>query len=252
MLTIGLLGYLGLGVYLYAFQRALLYYPVAEPPDTEAASLWLTVGDARIRVWIVNPGQDAALIYFGGNAEAVVYNAEKFTRWFPEYTGYLVNYRGYAGSTGKASEGALFRDALAVYDHIAAHHARIAALGRSLGTGVAVYLASERTIDRLALVTPFDSVVAVARNLYPIYPVSVMIKDKYDSIARAPEVTAPTLVLIAEDDTLIPPKHAFELVAAFAVDQVHTEVVANTNHYTIGHSHQYQAVLRDFFNGERR
>jgi pimeloyl-ACP methyl ester carboxylesterase len=249
VLTISLLAYLGFGAYLYAFQRAFLYYPVGEPASSAAASLWLSTGDVRIRVWVINPEQDAALIYFGGNAEAVIHNADEFTRWFPEYSIYLVNYRGYAGSTGTASEAGLFGDALAVYDDIAARHVRIATLGRSLGTGVAVYLASERPIDRLALVTPFDSVVAVARSLYPIYPVSVMIKDKYDSLSRAPKVTAPTLVLIAEDDTLIPPKHAFRLVTAFAANQVRTEVVANANHFSIGNSHQYRAALRDFFAG---
>ena len=72
---------------------------------------------------------------------------------------------------------ALFADALALFDHVAPRHAALDLIGRSLGSAVAVYLASQRGVDRVALVTPYDSVLAVARAVYPLYPVDWLLKD---------------------------------------------------------------------------
>jgi hypothetical protein len=79
----------------------------------------------------------------------------------------------------------LFSDALAIYDRIKKDHQQIIAIGRSLGTGVAVYLAAQREIEKLVLVTPFDSLRSVAQEIYPIYPISLILKESYRSIEYA-------------------------------------------------------------------
>lgn len=218
LLKIVLLVYVGFGGLLYVAQRSMMYLPAAENAADDTPFEQIDVDGATLKVWVVGDREDDALIYFGGNAEDVYYNVVDFRRHLPETTVYLVNYRGYGGSSGSPSEQALFADALQLFDRLSPRHARLAAMGRSLGSGVAVYLAAERPVDRLLLVTPPDSALAVARRLYPIYPVGVMLKDRYESVAYAPHVTAPTRVLIAEHDRVIPRAHSERLVDAFVVE----------------------------------
>jgi pimeloyl-ACP methyl ester carboxylesterase len=203
-------------------------------------------GDERLRVWRINPGRAAALIYLGGNAEAVSGNAGTFLRLFPERTSYLVNYRGYGGSTGEPSEGGLYEDALAVFDYVRAAHSHVAVVGRSLGSGVATYLAANRPVDRLVLVTPYDSVERVAQAHYPMYPMSVLLKDKFDSMSRADAIRVPTLVLTAERDRLITPEHSRRLAAAIEPRWVESVVVEGANHFDIDRRSTYRAALAAF------
>ncbi|MFM2003805.1 MAG: hypothetical protein RI963_3231, partial [Planctomycetota bacterium] len=118
-----------------------------------------------------DPGQDAlpagAVIYFGGNAEEVDRSADDYAAAFPRHAIYLMNYRGYGGSQGGPSKAALHRDAAALYEYVASRHGTIVVIGRSLGSGVAVRLAVSNRVDRLILITPFDSIVNVARGLFP-------------------------------------------------------------------------------------
>ena len=120
-----------------------------------------------------------------------------------------VNYRGYGLSEGRPGEAALAADALAVYDLLAARWGRRPGahrrLWRSLGSGVAVQLAAKRPVRAVMLVSPFDSLRSIARKQYPIIPVSLLLKHPFDSLARAPGIEAPLLVLAGERDTLIPP-----------------------------------------------
>jgi uncharacterized protein len=132
----------------------------------------------------------------------------------------LVNYRGFGQSSGTPSEQAMYGDALALHDWAAARAdldpARMVAFGRSLGSGVATYLAAARPVAATILATPFDSAVAVARAVYPWLPVSLLLRHRFESIARAPQLRAPLLMLVATDDRVIPNPHSERLYAAWA------------------------------------
>ncbi len=238
--------YVGFGAYLYAFQRSFIYHPT---PDGTAAGyerLAIASDGERIQVWRSNPGRASAVIYFGGNAEAVGYGAADLARILPRHTLYLVDYRGYGGSSGVPSEAGLYLDALAVYDAIGAEHAEITALGRSLGSGVATYLAVQRPLDRLVLVTPFDNFESLAKGLYPVYPVGLLLRESYDSLARAPAIRAPTLIVIAAQDRQIPPDHARRLAAAFAAGQVEVVEIPDADHFSVSLRPGYAAALQGF------
>ena len=107
--------------------------------------------------------------------------SRRFRAAFPDRSLFLVNYRGYGGSSGQPSEAALFADALAIFDHVRREHSEIAVMGRSLGSGVAVLVASERPVEQLVLVTAFDSLVNVAREYLRWLPVGRLLRDRYDS-----------------------------------------------------------------------
>jgi len=245
-LTVAALVYGLLCAVLFFAQRSMLYFPTpaGELPGAEAHSL--QSGGETLRIWVRPTQGAAALIYFGGNAEDVGWNLAPFAKAMPARAIYLVNYRGYGGSSGSPSEQGLFADALAVYDRVRQKHPDIAVVGTSLGSGVAVHLASARKVDRLVLVAPYDSIENVARDRFPILPVSLLLKDKFDSAARVPGVTAKTLVVIAGNDEIIPRQRSDALVARFPADQVRVEVIPGATHNTVADSPRYLELIAGF------
>ncbi|HEY7671668.1 MAG TPA: alpha/beta fold hydrolase [Gammaproteobacteria bacterium] len=231
---------------LYVGQRSLLYFPTPESHATGANALRVETADATLKVWHIAHGSDHAILYFGGNAEDVAWNIEPFTALFPESDVYLVNYRGYGGSSGSPSEAALLQDAEAVYDAIRTNHSAVSVIGRSLGSGVAVHVASVRDIRRIVLVTPYDSVMNVAKEQYAIFPVALMLKDTFDSYSKADAIDVPTLVLLAERDRVIPHRHSARLVTALSAERVRVQTIQGTNHDSIADSGAYRQALRDF------
>jgi pimeloyl-ACP methyl ester carboxylesterase len=215
LISVFFLLYLSACAYLYYNQRAFLYYPSPEIEAPRAEKISLPSGGETLRIWHVGPADGDAILYFGGNAEAVGELAPYFTENLPHHSVYLINYRGYGGSTGSPSEQALFQDALTVYDFVHAKHANIDVIGRSLGTGVAVYLATQRDVKKLLLTSPYDSIESLAKNQYPIFPVSLLLKDKFASVDRVPAIAIPTMILLAETDNTVPHRNTQVLIDAF-------------------------------------
>jgi hypothetical protein len=245
-LLIVLLIYSGACAWLNFGQRGLIYHPTSEVQRSDAEEHKLDTAGETLKLWVLAGNKTDAIIYFGGNAENVAWNIPVFASVFNKYAVYLVNYRGYGGSTGQPSEVALFVDAVNIYDQLKTRHASVSVIGRSLGSGVAVYLASVREVDKLLLITPFDSVENIGKKQFPLFPVSLLLEDKYDSLSRAGKIEAPTSVLIAEHDEIIPRENSEALVAAFKPSVVQVKVLANTGHNFSSTSPDYLNVLREF------
>ena len=238
--------YVGLCLLLYAKQRTMLYYPTPESHTDEAELIRLESAGETLNIWQANPGQPQAILYFGGNGENVVSTIPTLGKLFPHHTVYFIHYRGYGGSTGTPSEKGLFRDALNIHDHVQANHRGISAIGRSLGSGVAIHLAAHRKLEKLVMVTPYDSIEVLAKKALRFLPVSLLLKDKYRSVDLAPGIETPTLVLIAEHDEVIPRASTDRLIAAFDPARVVTQVFEGATHNTIGGDPGYLPRLREF------
>ena len=156
-----------------------------------------------------------------------------------DWAALLVNYRGYGLSLGQPSETMLCRDALALYDRATRRpdidSGRVIVIGRSLGTGVATYLASQRPVAGVVLISPYDSLVQVAREAYSFLPVNLLLRHRFDSAARAPSIRAPLLALVAARDEVIRPERSRQLVQAWG-GPARFEVLGGVDHNTI-HSH---------------
>jgi len=237
--------YLALCVALFVFQRALIYYPQPRAVGTTATLLTLPVAEAQVLVTIRSHEGPDALIYFGGNAEDVSRNLPGFTQAFPDHALYLLHYRGYGGSTGSPSEEAIARDALALFDQVHATHPHVAVVGRSLGSGVAVRLASQRPVARLVLVTPYNSLEELAARQFRWFPVRWLLKDKYQSWQYAARITVPTVVIAAEHDEVIPRSSTERLLSHFTPGVASLQVVAGTGHNSISESPDYLNRLRE-------
>ena len=200
-----------------ALQNALMFHPVrldvpapAPPAGWRVEAVALERPDGvTVRGWLVLPPTlpARAVIYAGGNAEEISWLVAQADRFGGRAVA-LVNYRGFGTSDGTPGEDALVGDAVALHERLAARpdlvRSGIAAMGRSLGTAIAVHLASTRPVDRVVLVSPYDSVEAVGAHYFPSTLVRALIADRYDAAALAPGVRVPMLAVVAGDDEVIP------------------------------------------------
>jgi esterase/lipase len=158
-----------------------------------------------------------------------------------------MDYRGYGKSSGEANEEGLYSDALKLYDSIKEKHKRISVGGRSLGSAVATYVASKREVSKLALITPFDSIVSVGQKRYPMYPAGLMLHaNRYDSISRVKEISAETFIVIAGDDKVIPRKNTQNLINAFKGKKLKIDTIKNRGHNDISSDERYYRIMQDF------
>ena len=244
MLGLALAGYLGVCGVLYAFQRSLLYLPQPRAVTSPQSTLHLPVDGADLVVTVRPHAGPKAIIYFGGNGEDVSQSLAAFGDWFPDHALYLLHYRGYGGSTGEPTERGNHADASALFDRVRAEHPDVAIIGRSLGTGVAVRLASERPASRLVLVTPYDSIEAIARTAYPYLPISWLLVDKYESWRYAPMIQVPTTIIVAERDEVIPRASTERLVGRFARGVASVTVIPGAGHNDLVLTPRYRTALQ--------
>ena len=238
------LGYLAACLALFVFQRSMIYYPPAAAALRAPQVSTLDVPGAMIRVAERSHPGPRAVLYFGGNAEDVSVSLPQLNQAFTDRALYLPHYRGYAGSTGKPTEQALIADALALYDRVAALQPHILVIGRSLGTGVAIQVASRRKVDGLVLVTPFDSLRELAARQFPYFPVRWMLRDTYESWRYAPNITAPTLIIAAQHDEIIPRASTERLLAHFRQGVASMEIVEKAGHNSISDKPAYGLLLQ--------
>jgi len=193
VLLVGIVGavYGALCLLLYVQQDTFIFYPVRNDPALvkrwQARRVEIPTPDTIIEGWWAqndSATDDVTIIYFGGNAEDVLYTAEAAQR-FNARRILVTNYRGYGGTPGQPSETALLNDALAIYDYAAKQPGvsgdDIVVIGRSLGSGVATYLAANRVVRGVVLITPYDSLAGVAQAHFPYFRVRLLLKHRYPS-----------------------------------------------------------------------
>jgi hypothetical protein len=191
---------------------------------TSAQHLEVRTPDANTLVGVRIPAKGErtqsapTLLGFGGNA----WNAEAMALYlhglFPDRDVVTFHYRGYAPSSGRPSAEALLSDSLLIFDHLQQSGAgeRVIAVGFSIGSGVAAYLARQRPVAGLIMVTPFDSLVALARSIYWWAPVGLLLRHRMPTIDFVRESHVPTALIIAERDTIVPARRSTPLRAAIA------------------------------------
>lgn len=238
--------YFGLCVALFLSQRSLLYFPPPRSLANNAPTIAFPVDGAELLITVRARNGPKALVYFGGNGEDVSYSLPTLVAAFPEHALYLMNYRGYGGSSGKPSEAAIVADSLALFDKVHAEHSDIVVMGRSLGSGVAIHLAIQRQVSGLVLVTPYNSIQELAARRYPLFPVRLLVLDKFESWKYAPRITIPTLVIAAEHDYTVPGWSTELLLTHFQSGVATLSVIPGTGHNTISESPEYIALLKNF------
>lgn len=246
---------------LYLYQEKLVFFPQAvsvgqlqhiRELGSKVEELTLTMKDGtELHGWFVKNGKNAklkTLIYFGGNGDELshmVDMADKFAGWSVVF----VNYRGYGASEGKPSEENLCGDALIIYDYLANRNdvddKNLVVMGRSLGTGIATYVAANRNTAGVILVSPYDKLSSPAKDAYPLLPVEMLLKHKFDSISRAPSITTPLLMLIGTEDTMVLPQHSKRLAEKWG-GQVLLQEIKGADHDSILNNEKLWGEIGNF------
>jgi len=247
--------FVALCLLLYLFQGRMIFYPQPTAPANLSRyadrEIRLQHGDVTLSGWFFNERIDAdhpLIVYYGGNAEDVSLNFADLGR-FAAQSFLFMNYRGYGQSQGRPSERALCDDALFVFDRVIASEgidpSHVVLMGRSLGSGVAVHVAAKRRVGGVILVTPFDSLVNVAKAHYPIFPVGWLLRHRFDSAALAPGIAVPALFLTAANDEIVPPRFADNLQRVWGGLTTAVRVEA-TDHNTIETASVYWKTINAF------
>lgn len=202
---------------LYFVQGRLLFRPVGVVPEAAAAGVpglrtvrVRTADGLDLVAWFLPapPGRPTVL-YFHGNGGTVgdrIGRAERIAR--RGWGLMMLEYRGYGGNPGTPSEAGLTADALGALDGLAAlgvPSGRVVLYGESLGTGVAVRLATARPVAAVVLDAPYTSVADVAQLQYWFLPARLLVTNPFDVLSRISKVNAPLLVMQGDDDAVVPP-----------------------------------------------
>lgn len=249
--------WLGFALLLWVGQESLIFYPRSIDDATRASlaehALETQAEDGTsLSGWAIattDPGAGAA-IFFGGNSQEISHAVAEI----PDKLGLAgagLNYRGFGDSEGKPSAAALRADALVAFDaaseRLGIPPERWVVIGRSLGSHMAAHLAANRPVAGLVLITPFDSVTSVASRRYPIFPVKLMLRHPFDTVAETASITVPTLVIRAEHDSVIPASSTDRLLENWAgKGEVKVVQVPSSRHNDIDGYESYWQSLREF------
>jgi uncharacterized protein len=219
--------YAALVLLLYLNQRQFIYFPYQAFPSPEAAGVpdmqvvtLQTDDQLDLKAWYRPPTHShfPTIVYFHGNAGHIGFRAP-IVKPFLEagYGVLLVTYRGYSTNPGKPYEEGLYKDARAALHFLqqkGVPHSCIVLYGESIGTAVAVQMATEYPVGGLILQSPFTSLGDIGQFHYPIFPIKWLIKDQFNSLAKASLVQSPTFILYGKNDDIIPPHFSIELFEA--------------------------------------
>ncbi len=258
--------YLAICSLLYLKQDDLLFHP---KPNTvaEVAEILKTKPDFDTICFVMKDGNRTygyissnsvseklpLIIYFGGNAEEVSHLSD-FKKYFPNTVMVLINYRSFGLSKGVISEKTMFSDAIEVYDKLnnnpKVDSTHIIIVGRSIGTGVATYLSSQRKTSATVLITPYENMIDVAFEKYPFVPISLLIKHRFESDRYAPSISTPMLALISTNDQVIPKHHAYALVKSWKGKTAVLEV--NEDHNSIMDNEEVWKTIKEFVDKNKK
>jgi dienelactone hydrolase len=189
------------------------------PESTQRLKVRTPDGESLVGVRIRGTGAKTdgapSLLGFAGNAWNVETMVLMLHRLFPDRSVVGFQYRGYRPSSGRPSAQALLSDSLVVFDHLRQTQPTqpIIAVGFSIGSGVAAYVARHRPVEGLILVTPFDSLEALARDLYWWAPVGPLFRHRMSTIEFVRDSLVPTALFIAEHDAVVPGRRSQPLRA---------------------------------------
>jgi dipeptidyl aminopeptidase/acylaminoacyl peptidase len=247
-----------------AGQRKLLFNPtlireVQSPRSsghrTRAVVLRARDG-TRLAGWLMTPkepGPHPAVLYFGGRSEEVSWVVRDAGNLFPGMTVLAINYRGYGDSRGIPGEEHMVEDGCMLYDWLASRRnvdtQRIAVVGRSLGSGVAVQVAKERPASAMVLITPYDSILAIAQRRFRGVPVSFVLKHRFESVKYAAQLKAATYILRAASDDIVPHSHTDQLVSQLTTVRL-DETIPDSDHMDIPYLPETQLRIARFLTAQ--
>jgi pimeloyl-ACP methyl ester carboxylesterase len=248
-----ILVYGALVLFMYGAQTFLVFpgtklpsRPLDQPFVPERLVLQTANGD-ELHGMLYKPAGKAAdglLIGFGGNAQDADELGQDLAARFKTLQVVVFHYRGYGPSEGRPSETALLADAVSIHDELSERlkPKTVFAYGISLGSGVAAYLATERPLDGAFLITPYDSIEAIAKASYPWLPVGWLLKHRFPSVDFLASSSTPIAIIAAGADEVIKPERT-DALRAVIPNLVFDRTIAGAGHVDLYDMPAFDAAL---------
>jgi fermentation-respiration switch protein FrsA (DUF1100 family) len=257
LLLLPVLAYVGICAAVFFLQTSMVF-PVGQagaagplPPGATRLRLDAASGERLAGLHIpplpgTGEGPPALILGFGGNA----WNADAMAAYlhdlYPQADVVTFHYRGYPPSAGSPGAAALREDALTIFDWAARRFAdrRKIAVGFSIGSGVAAYLASQRPLDGAILVTPFDSLAAAAAAHFPWLPVRLLFRHEMPAAEDLQGVRTPVAIVAAANDEVIPPART-EALRQAVPHPAFDRIIAGAGHNDIYQRAEFRAAMHE-------
>ena len=208
--------YILLLLFLYFYQRNLLYHPnennyFGDNLKIEVDRIKIKTSDnLDLNAWYYEKDKNKfkTLLFFHGNAgllENRIYKLNALDKL--DLNILLFAWRGFSGNKGKPDENGLYEDGKSAIDWLLKNGVKernIVLYGESLGTGIATEITQNKNFAGLILETPFTSMIEAAKNFYPYIPVGLILKDKYENNEKIKNINIPVLVMHGEADQIVP------------------------------------------------
>jgi len=203
-------------VFLYFYQRNLLYHPNENNYSDDKITVNIekvnikTSDNINLLGWYheKNLKEFKTLIFFHGNAGSLENRIHKLNHFKDMNVNFLIiAWRGFSGNSGEPSENGLYKDGKSAIDWLikkGISEQKLILYGESLGTGVAVHLAQNRNFSGVILETPFTSMIDAAKTFYPYIPVKLLLKDKFENYKKIKNINSPILIMHGEADQIVP------------------------------------------------
>ncbi len=217
LLFILLATWLALVILVSLFQERLVYLPSKaqglNPADIGLAyeDVYLKTEDSvKLHGWLIeHEAPTATLLFLHGNAGNIAHRLDSIYIFHQlGLSVFIIDYRGYGQSEGRPGEAGTYQDAQAAWDYLVKERRvptdQIILFGRSLGGGVATWLASREPAAALIVESSFTSLVDVGRHHYPYLPVGLLARIRYPSIDRMQAIRCPVLIVHSPEDEIIP------------------------------------------------
>ena len=216
LISLVVLVYLSVTLGLYFFQRSLLYHPMENNYSGDKLSVKIekvnikTEDNINLLAWYHKKDNTKfkTILYLHGNAGSLENRIHKINHFDDMNINFLLlSWRGFNGNAGKPSEKGLYQDARSAVKWLinkGINEENIIIYGESLGTGVATEIAQNRNFAGIILESPFTSMIAAGKSKYPIFPIKLLLKDKYESDKKIKNIKSPVLIMHGEEDKIVP------------------------------------------------
>jgi fermentation-respiration switch protein FrsA (DUF1100 family) len=210
------LSYLSITAVLYFSQRNLLYHPTENNYSGDKLTVTIdkvkitTEDNLELLAWYHEKDINnlKTILYLHGNAGSLENRIHKINHFENININFLLlAWRGFSGNKGKPTEEGLYKDAKAAIKWLKEKGTKdqnIIIYGESLGTGIATEIAQNKNYAGVILESPFTSMIEAGSSKYPIFPIKILLKDKYESNKKIKNIKSPILIMHGEEDKIVP------------------------------------------------
>ncbi len=208
--------YLIITLILYNSQRSLLYHPTEN--NYSGDKLTVSIDEIKIKnddniellAWyhVKDIEKYKTILFLHGNAGSLENRIHKINHFNDMEINFLIiSWRGFSGNKGQPTEKGLYKDAKSAVEWLnnkGVKKENIIIYGESLGTGIATEISQNNNFAGIILESPFTSMVAAGKSKYPIFPIGLLLKDRYESDKKIKNIKSPILIMHGEADKIVP------------------------------------------------